>query len=147
MSAVATTMPGSACGLWAASGSDVAFTRSNASATSIWMAANTSGDNVAGAGCAGRGSGSAARFGAPASATVITPSLLKSTIAGGASFARAGALENPTSSSEATLALRCAVDVPPNTVAIIRVLPRSAEATRLNPAALVNPVLIPSAPL
>jgi len=42
--------------------------------------------------------------------------------------------------------LRQAPDWPPNTVAMMRTLPRSAEATRLNPAALVKPVLMPSAP-
>ena len=51
--------------------------------------------------------------------------------------ARDGALRNPMSSNSATFALRAAVDVPPKTVAMIRSWPRCADATRLNPAALV----------
>ena len=58
----------------------------------------------------------------------------------------AGARSKPMSSSSATRALRVAVERPPNTVAMMRTGPRSAEATRLKPAALVKPVLMPSAP-
>jgi hypothetical protein len=41
------------------------------------------------------------------------------------------------SSSSAMLALRVAVELPPKIVAMIRSPPRSAEATRLKPAARV----------
>ena len=48
-----------------------------------------------------------------------------------------GWLAKPLSSNFITCALRFAVEVPPKTVATMRLLPRSAEAVRLNPAARV----------
>ena len=51
--------------------------------------------------------------------------------------ARLGARRNPRSRSSATFALREADDLPPKTVAIMRLLPRSADATRFEPAARV----------
>ena len=59
----------------------------------------------------------------------------------------AGARAKPISSNLTTRAFRAAEEVPPNIVAIMRSPPRSAEATKFEPAARVYPVLIPSAPL
>ena len=53
----------------------------------------------------------------------------------------------PISSNFATCLFRVNVDFPPKTVAIILLFSRLAEATRLNPALCVYPVLMPSAPL
>ncbi len=66
--------------------------------------------------------------------------------AGAATRTRLGMAAKPTSISRITSALREALDLPPNTATITRSLPRSAEETRLKPAALVYPVLMPSAP-
>lgn len=57
--------------------------------------------------------------------------------AGLTSRTRVGALPKPASSSCAITALRCAVDCPPMTVAMIRFEPRLADAVRLKPAARV----------
>ncbi len=57
--------------------------------------------------------------------------------AGFCTVTRFGALPKPRSISSATRALRLAVDLPPKTVAMMRLLPRWAEAVRLKPAAEV----------
>ena len=56
---------------------------------------------------------------------------------GGCSLTRFFASPKPRSISSTILALRFAVEVPPNTVAMMCLLPRRAEAVRLNPAAPV----------
>ena len=48
-----------------------------------------------------------------------------------------GVLLNPISNNSATRAFRDLHVLPPNTVAIIRLFPRCAEDTKLNPAAFV----------
>ena len=58
-------------------------------------------------------------------------------VSGGCSLTRFLAAPKPMSINSAILALRAAVEVLPNTVAMMRLLPRTAEAVRLNPAAEV----------
>lgn len=58
-------------------------------------------------------------------------------ISGFATRAFDGAFAKPRSSSSAIFELRCAVDWPPKMVAMMRTLPRSADAVRLNPAGTV----------
>ena len=55
-------------------------------------------------------------------------------------------LLKPRSSSCAAFMARACDDGAPSTTAISRLLPRVADATRLNPEAQMKPVFMPSAP-
>jgi len=84
----------------------------------------------------GAGGGAGAGAGA-ATAARRTTCGLTTTGCGRTSATRAGARLKPASRSCAMISLRCAVEVPPITVAITRLGPRCAEAVRLKPAARV----------